>query len=69
MQAEDGAAIGGVAVQAYDEQLRGVEATADAKGRFILEGLEPGRWRVRAVPGYRVNRHPLGARRRRLLRR
>jgi hypothetical protein len=50
-------APGGAHVQAtrLDPLPRGkgawVEATADVAGRFVLEGLAPGRWRVRAEDG------------------
>ncbi len=51
--AQDGSPLADVSVQAYDQQLKAIDGFSDAEGNFVLEGLEPGRWRLRAVPSYR----------------
>lgn len=52
---EAGAPVQGATIQAYDQQFVLVDGATDADGAFRLEGLEPGVWRLRALPAYRDN--------------
>ena len=54
--ASDGAPLAGVSVQAYDAQLRSLDAATAPDGSFTIDGAWAGTWRLRAVPPYRDNR-------------
>ncbi len=55
-EAETGAPLGGVSVQAWNTALEGVEVRAAPDGTFRFEELPAGVWRVRAVPDFDRNR-------------
>lgn len=55
MQAQSGAPLGGVSVQAWNTALEGVEVRAGPEGAFTFTDLPAGVWRVRAVPDYDRN--------------
>lgn len=50
-----GRPVAGALVQAYDVLLRAEEGETDADGRFRIDDLPAGTWRVRAVPTYTDN--------------
>ncbi|MEC8424184.1 MAG: carboxypeptidase-like regulatory domain-containing protein, partial [Myxococcota bacterium] len=52
---EAGEPVPGAVIQAYDVLLRAEETETDAMGRWRIEDLAAGTWRVRAVPAYTDN--------------
>ena len=54
--AEDGSPVGPATVQIVNTALGGVEIDTDSRGTFSVDGLPPGRYRVRAVPSWRLDR-------------
>lgn len=51
----DGAPLSGVTVQAFDLRLDAAETTTNAQGGWTIASLEPGMYRIRAVPPAGMN--------------